>query len=326
MNQKRIVTVYYGDDWHKKIPKVSSESTRKSFQDWHERGMKRGVEFYRASIKWYDVKTNEFKKAWAYRNKKWIKVEKAIVPDMIFDKIAGKYDYELNDLKEQAAKKVLFLNHPTFKVLFSNKLSQYFIFAEFMAKSFIAHNENEFKTVIDKISSKLVVTKPLYGSGGFGITIDKKSKIKSNKLEYPVLVQMFIENNNGIPGFSKKGELADLRMIYMDHKLTYALSRVAKKGSLFTNFHQGASAILVPNKHIPKSVTSIAKKIIKKLSIFPNAQYSLDFMFDKKNKPILVELNTTPGFDLLYVVGDEKIKQKNFDSFVSILDKKYKCN
>ncbi len=321
MGQKKIVTVYYKDDWHKKIPMVSSDSTRRSFQDWHQRGVKCGVEFYRASIKWYDVKTNKFEKAWAYRNKKWIKVKEAIVPDMIFDKIAGGRDYELNDLKEKAAKNTLFLNHPTFRVLLDNKLSQYFIFAEFMARSFIAGSEKEFTTAVNKISSKLVVTKPLYGSGGFGITIDKRSKIDPSKLQYPVLLQEFIENNNGIPGFSKKGELADLRMIYMNHKLTYALSRVAKKGSLFTNFHQGASAILVPNKDIPKSALAIAKKIIKKLSVFPNAQYSLDFMFDKKNKPILVELNTTPGFDLLYVVGNEKIKQKNFDSFVSILDK-----
>lgn len=319
MNSKKIITVYYGDDWQRKIPKVSSETTKKSFEDWHERGMKCGVEFFRASIKWYDVKTNKFKKAWAYRNKKWTKVKNPIAPDMIFDKIAGKYDYELVALKEKAAKKTLFFNHPLFKVMINNKLSQYFIFGEFMAKSFLAANENEYKSAIKKITSKLIVVKPLYGSGGFGITIDKRSKIKPSKLEYPVLVQEFIENNNGIPGFSKKGELADLRMIYINHKLTYALSRVAKKGSLFTNFHQGASATLVPNKCIPRSATIIAKKIIKKLSIFSYAQYSLDFIFDKNNKPVLVELNTTPGFDLLYIVGDEKVKQKNFNAFLSVV-------
>jgi len=42
-------------------------------------------------------------------------------------------------------------------------------------------------------------------------------------------------------------------------------------------------------------------------------------MFDDFGNPILVEMNTTPGLDLLGIVGNEKIKDKNFKEFTKII-------
>jgi len=63
----------------------------------------------------------------------------------------------------------------------------------------------------------------------------------------------------------------------------------------------------------------MSKQISKKLSAFSEAHYSLDFIFTNTGKPVLVELNTTPGVDLLHIVGDEKLKQKNFDEFAKLV-------
>ncbi len=319
MNLKKVVTIYYGDDWNLEAPKVSTKMTRKAFEDWHKIGIKNGVEFFRASIGWYDVKKNVFNKAWAFRNKKWIKINVPIRPDMIFDKTAGKYDYELYDVKQKAFNNVLVFNHPTFKTLLSSKLSQYLIFEEFMAKSFIAENTGEFANVCKKISSETVVVKPLYGSGGKGIVIGERREIDPDNFKYPILIQEFIENVNGVPGFSKKGTIADLRLVYINSKRIYAISRTAKNGSLFTNFHRGATAKLVPEHFIPESVDKIVRKIVQKLSIFSNAHYALDFIFNENDEPILIEINTTPGLDLLYVIGDRKLWKQNFDAFLDVL-------
>jgi glutathione synthase/RimK-type ligase-like ATP-grasp enzyme len=261
-----------------------------------------------------------FKKAWAYRDNKWKKINKAIKPDVIFDKLAGKNDYPMFEYKIALSQKVKMFNHPLFRTMLDNKLAQYLIFKEFMAKSFLATNKKEYSTQIKKINSSKVVVKPLYGSGGFGILIDEKEKSKKLVTDFPVLIQEFITSEKGIPGFSKNKEVADLRMIFTNHRLIYALSRIAKKGSLFTNFHQGATAILVPEETIPQSAQIMAKKIVEKLKLFPEANYSLDFIFTNTGKPILVEMNTTPGFDLLNIVGTEKIKEKNFLEFLKILN------
>jgi glutathione synthase/RimK-type ligase-like ATP-grasp enzyme len=129
-----------------------------------------------------------------------------------------------------------------------------------------------------------------------------------------------VKSEKGIPGFSKKKEVADLRIVFMNHKPIYALSRIARKGSLFTNFHQGATPIPVPLKFIPKSVKKITQEIIRKLSIFPHAHYSADFIFKNSGKPKLIEINTTPGFDLLQIVGTEQVKGRNFNEFIKILN------
>lgn len=318
MKTKKIVVIYSGDDWHKEIP-FSSPATKISFENWHERGLQENVEFYRASIKWFNKKNLTFSKSWAYRDKVWIKVTVPVKPDLIFDKVAGKHDYALFDWKMRLAQNIPIFNHPLFRTIADNKLSQYLILGEFMPQSFLATNITELQVAAKKIKSSKVVLKPIYGSGGIGIVIDEKKKALQTKLTYPVFAQEFIVSQKGIPGFSQKNEVSDLRLIFMNHKLVYALSRIAKKGSLFTNFHQGASAVLVPKKYIPKNVQTMTKKIIQKLSVFPSANYSLDFIFTNSGKPLLVEMNTTPGFDLLHIVGDEKTKNKNFQEFISIL-------
>jgi len=316
---KKLVVIYNKNDWNEKIPLKNSPKTRESFEDWHERGLKSNIEVYRACIDWYDEKANLFKKAWAYRGKKWRKVNAPIKPDLIFDKIAGKYDYSMFDFKMDVSKKVKVFNHPLFRTMLDNKLAQYLYLGEFMPISFLATNKKELEAALKKIKSHKVVIKPLYGSGGAGITIEEKRKIKINKILFPVLVQEFIKSDKGIPGFSKRKEVADLRMIFINHELIYTLSRIAKKGSLFTNFHMGATATIVPTKSIPNSIMKMTKKIIKKLSIYPEANYSLDFIFTNTGKPILVEMNTTPGFDLLHIVGDEKTKEKHFKKFIKII-------
>lgn len=318
MTTKKIVVIYKDSDWKRKIP-FDSVPTRESFQDWHERGITKGIEFYRASISWFDAKKCHFTRAWAYRNKRWIKINSAVKPDLIFDKLAGKNDYSMFDYKIELSRKTKIFNHPLFRTMLDNKLAQYLIFKEFMADSFLVTNQKEFIDAIKKIKSSKVVIKPLYGSGGFGIKIEEKNKAGKLKNIFPVMLQEFISSNKGIPGFSRKNEVADLRMIFINHKLIYALSRIAKSGSLFTNFHQGATAILVPVKYIPRSALKMTAKIISKLKLFPEAHYSLDFMFTDSGKPILIEMNTTPGFDLLHVVGDEKIKEKNFVEFIRVL-------
>lgn len=315
---KKIVVIYNEDDWNKKVP-FESVPTRESFEDWHERGFRNGIEMYRANIDWYDKKTCTFKKSWAYRDKKWLKITTPIRADLIFDKLAGKYDYSMFDFKMSIYKDTKIFNHPLFRTMLDNKLAQYLCLSDFMPKSFLAINQKELASVFKKIKSSKAVVKPLYGSGGFGIIIKEKNKINLAEIEFPVLVQEFIKSEKGIPGFSKKDEISDLRIIFINHKIIYALSRIAKQGSLFTNFHQGATAILVPEKKIPLTIRNLVKKIQTKLSVYSEANYSLDFIFTNSGKPLLVEMNTTPGFDLLNIVGDEKIKERHFQEFIKVL-------
>ena len=315
---KKIVTIYYADDWNKEVP-ITNIDTRLSFEDWHQKGLENGIEMFRSSIQWYDAARGVFTKAWAFRDGQWKKIEEEIKPDMIYDKLGGNRNHEFHDLKMKMAEKTKVFNTPLFQTLMNNKLNQSILLAEFMPLSFLALDEEEFINNLSRINSEKVVIKQFYGSGGFGVIIDEKSKIDSSELKYPVLVQEFIESNIGIPGFSPNGVVADLRLVYFNHKLSYALSRIAKEGSLFTNFHQGAKAVMVPEEKIPENVTVIAKKIIKKFSFFSEALYSIDFMFADDGKPYVIEINTTPGVDLLKKFGSSEQQEKFFRDFISLV-------
>jgi len=189
---KKIVVIYKGDDWGKEVP-ITSEPTRKAFEDWHKRGLDLGVEFYRASIYWFDIKKGFLNKSWAFRSGSWIKVETSIKPDLIFDKTAGKSDYELFDLKKKILEKVKIFNDPMFGNFMDNKLSQIMLFSEFMPSTHLVNFESELSGVLKNIKSSKVVIKPIYGSGGFGIEILEKDKVKSVVTKgFPILVQEFI--------------------------------------------------------------------------------------------------------------------------------------
>lgn len=314
--------MYKGSDWKERVPLDESPMTRRALEDLHEMALERGVKIYRASIDWFDILKLHFKKAWTFLNKKWIKINNPVKPDLIFDKIVGKYDYELFKLKQKINQKIKIFNPPIFRTILDNKLSQYIIFKEFMPQSFIANTREEFKSTIKKVKSEMIVIKPLYGSGGSGVIISKKDKVSYKKCTFPSLVQEFITSEIGIPGLTKSKIVADLRLVLMNHKIIYALSRIAKKNSLFTNFHKGARPIFVPKKHIPPSVINISRKIIDRLKIFPEANYSIDFLIANSGKPMLIEINTTPGFDLLYIIGKENknIWERNLDELTKVLN------
>lgn len=318
--KKNVVVIYYGDDWKKTAPEIGSETTKIAFEEWYERGIRHGLTMFRAHIDWYDVQIGAFKKAWTYNENGWVKIKKTIKPDLIYDKMAGKYDYAFFDLKMELQKKCKTFNSPLFRTIADSKLSQYLMFKEIMPITLLAANRNEMKKAFEKIKSNKIVLKPIYGSGGSGIIINERKKLLKNmSLQFPLLVQEFIKNIGGIPGFTKGSSIADLRMVFLNHKFMYALSRIAKKGSYFTNFHQGAVPIFVPPKAIPESAKKMAQIIINRFSIFPHAQYSIDFYFTDKKKPILMEVNTTPGFDLLYLVADEKIKEREMKELIKII-------
>lgn len=318
--EKNIVVIYTGDDWDREVP-ISYEQTRKAFEKWQTMALEKNIQMYRASVEWYDQERNVFTRAWAFRDGKWQKMEKDIKADLIYDKTPGAREHELFEIKTLMSKNSTMFNNPLFRGMVDNKLSQYALFSKHMPQTLVASNETELQEAVEKIKTSKVVAKPLQGSGGFGIVIDEKEELLKNSFTYPMLLQEFIKNDNGIPGFSGEGELADLRITYMNHEPLYALSRIAQGGSLFTNMHQGATSVRVPLEKIPQSVLDVTEKIVSKLKMFARAQYSLDFFFSEDGTPYFIEMNTVPGLCLIEALNDSKLQRRDFEAFISMMPK-----
>jgi len=317
---KNVVVLYNLEaEWGEETPLKNSPETRASFEDFYDFARTLGFNFFRADVAWFDKEHGYFEKAWTFDQGRWQHVEKPVVPDAVFDKVAGKYDYELFPLKMEMQKRFPVVNSPLFRTLFDNKLAQYLAFGEHMPRSFLAENEDQFKKNIKLLATEKVVIKELYGSGGKQVSIGEKAGLKIKNPAYPFLLQEFIETA-GVPEVSSPGDVADLRLVYINNELIYALSRIAKSGSLFTNFHQGAQAVLVPVEKIPDSCLAVAQAINKKLFLSTNINYSLDFMFTKEGEPLFIEMNTTPGFDLLRLVGTPTIKENYYRKLLATFE------
>lgn len=317
MNSQALFVLYNKDDWNTPLPLQGSPETRLSFEEFYTYAATQGWDVYRAHIDWYDTKTGLFAKAWTFCDGKWRRVERPPKPMAIFDKIAGKYDYPLFEKKLEMFVRFPFVNSPTFRSLLDNKFHQYFLFSDWMPATFLAENKIQFKDAVEKITSPKVVVKLLYGSGGKEVTIEEKQVLLEKSFPFPVIAQEFIPTA-GVPGFSQKEEVADLRLVFINHELIYALSRIAKKGSLFTNFHQGAMATIVPLDKIPPACLQVVASIQKKLQQFTRVHYSLDFMFTHTGEPLFIEMNTTPGFDLLRLVAPKEIREKHSQKLLDL--------
>jgi D-alanine-D-alanine ligase-like ATP-grasp enzyme len=95
----------------------------------------------------------------------------------------------------------------------------------------------------------------------------------------------------------------DLRLVFVNDKLIYSYIREPKDGSYLANLAQGGKLIIVPKSKLPKALNPIVKYINETLSSFKNRIYAIDFMFDEKGKPWIVELNSMPG---LFFTPEEK--------------------
>lgn len=312
---KNVVTIYFDDDWANDLPIKKDPAQRKAFEDWHRRGLKCGVAMFRASIQWFDQAAGVFTKAWAFRDGRWQKINTPVKPDMVFDSLESGKDYEYFAFKKQLAQRVTIYNDPTFRTLVDNKLSQYLMFHEFMPRSGVLNRAGDWPKIKADFKGKLVI-KPLYGSGGRGIQFTDAKNIRLEALPYPALVQEFVTSEKGVPGFTKKAAVADLRLVYIDHELIFSLSREAAPGSLLTNYHQGATPVRVPRDKIPSAAMVMADKIVNVLRVFPWANYSLDFIFDQRGRPRFLEMNTTPGTCLIELVGDEALKREYFQKCI----------
>ncbi len=314
---KHIVVLYNKDDWNEEFP-ILNTPTKRAFEEWHIKGEILGVHFYRAHIKWYNCATGTFDKAWMFRDNHWQKAPEPVTPDLILDKVAGKHNYRYFALKMKMAERTKMVNHPLFRTPMDNKFTQYLFLQEFMAPSFLVTTPQELTMALDTLIGEKAVLKPLHGSGGHGVLIENKAVLHEMPLTFPLLAQTFVVTT-GIPPLSQPDEVVDLRLVYINHTFAYAISRIASQGSLFTNFHQGASAEIILPDALPPNVIDFAEQITQKLSAFPGASYSLDFMFDESSKPFLVEMNTAPGMDLLHAFGNEALRESYFQAFLKNL-------
>lgn len=184
------------------------------------------------------------------------------------------------------------INYHKLDQICSNKWLTYQNFKDITPLTFKVETLEEYQKAVTKIDTERVVIKPIEGFGGDGIIIDYKENIDANKLDYPVLVQKFLDTSGGIPGYVDG--VHDFRIVYSNGIAYFGMIRTPREGDLRSNVHLGGQAKL---SDIPDFLKDFANKIDSKFREHGDYLISIDCGVED-GVPYLIEINSRPGLKL----------------------------
>ena len=298
------ILILFGKESIKNSKPFRGKKYQRCYETLYDLARKHELDLYRASYEWYDFKKNIFSHAWTYKKRKWHKVRN-LRPHLIYDK--AETTPETDYFRENIVRKYKILNNIEFTFLAGHKLFSSLLFPEYTKKCYLAINNKNLQKIGKKIRTRLIVLKPAIGSGGRNIKIMPKRNISRLDIKEEKLAQEFIDSAYGIEGIVSG--LHDLRLVFVNNNLIYSYVRVPSKGSYLANLAQGGSMFIVKRKNLPNTVFPLIKRVQRTFEVFKRKIYTIDLMFDKSQKPWIVELNTMPG---IYFSPDQKKWQSRF--------------
>lgn len=296
---KKVLILFGKGNWNTENP-FTDTRLQNSYEFFYLLCRKNGIEMFRASYDWYDYEHNLFLYTWTFNEADGWKKAKNIKPDLIYDKT--KSGIEAYYKKELISRNYPFINNLRFTRIMDDKLITSLIFQKWSKKSWIVNNQKKLKKILPKIKSQKFVVKPISESGGKNVQIlNKEEALGKIIFGEDYLVQEFIDSSSGVPGVSES--MHDLRLFFINDRLSYSYIREPEKGNYLANLSQGGSLSIVPKDKIPHSLNPIIRYTNKIFETFNPRIYSIDFMFDEYKRPWIVELNSMPG---LYFTPQEK--------------------
>jgi glutathione synthase/RimK-type ligase-like ATP-grasp enzyme len=259
-------------------------------------GAKMGLHLCRAPIIWYDVENDIFRQTWEYADGEW-RITGPIQPDLVFDKTSSRS--ENDPVREQIIARYHFIDDPAFTRFANNKYETSRLLPQYFKPYQKIADADQWRLYLDSFLGKYVVVKPISGSGGKGVFIVEKESARALDLDFPVIVQEFIDSSRGIPGITDGYH--DLRLVFIGDELIY--SYVPQPGSFLANLAQGGSMRVISNEALPQSLQPIIQAVQNLFSPFPQKTYTIDLMFDEHQRPWIIEFNTMPG---MYFPPEEK--------------------
>jgi glutathione synthase/RimK-type ligase-like ATP-grasp enzyme len=314
---KKVLILFGKSNWAKSRP-FDNPDYMYSYEYFYDLCRQNGVQMYRASYQWYDYKKHAFKYAWIFQGKgaHWERVYN-IKPDLIYDKTKARL--EVYHKKELIARNYDFINDLNFTRIIDDKFTVGLLFKKWSKENWFIKNSSELKKALPFLLSEKIVIKPNSESGGSGIQIlNKNTALKKATIDKEYLVQEFIDSSGGVPGVSHA--MHDLRLVCVNEKIVYCYIREPKKGSYLANLAQGGSLAIVPVKKLPISLRPIVTYANDLFKTFNPRIYSIDFMFDEKGRPWVVELNSMPG--LYFTPAEKPYMAKMYQELIGMFKQK----
>ena len=258
---------------------------------------KHGLRLFFAYHKEY--KNGKLKRAWYHNKHKWIKVKNQEI-DLVYSRFArsmfkkNKIHKRAIDFKLKMADEVSIINHPAIDEFCWDKKIVPEILPKHTPKTYLVNTLHGLKLILPNLKTKKIVIKPRYGTLGKDVIITDKDNLPKT-IKKNTIIQEFIDTSKGIDGVTNG--MHDMRVFMANGHVDHAFVRIPKKGLLTANVALGGKKVFIDKKEIPKRAIRVAKKVDKLFKDFYPRVYSVDFLFNKKGKPYIVECNSQPMID-----------------------------
>lgn len=186
------------------------------------------------------------------------------------------------------------VNTNEFKSWCGDKWQQYQVLKDFMPKTFLVEEEEDFEKSLSQISTAKAVIKPRRGQKGEGVVVFEKqvppildSEILATK---GYLLQEFSDTSMGIPSIVVG--VHDLKLITIDNSI-FANLRTPEQGDVCT-FDSPYTEVLITQ--LPKEIIALHKKVKTIVDTnFSGQFYTVDVGYTEQG-PVVFELNGHTAF------------------------------
>lgn len=306
------VVIVFGGNKQPSDPPFSRSHYQASYEELYPMAEAAGFRIYRAPLSWFNRETQTFDQAWTFEKGRGWHLTQNIRPDLIEDR--AKFSEETQATKIYLASLFPFFNEPAFTKIANSKYETSLLLPAYFKPYHRVENSTALEKELSAIGGKYLVAKPEFGSGGKGVIIDTRENILHQKeeLEYPLILQEFIDSSHGIPGITPGYH--DLRLVFINDEMIYSYIRIPKEGSFLANVAQGGSMEIIPPEKLPTSLLPIIADVQKAFARFPRKIYTIDLIFDETARPWIVELNTMPG--VYFTPGQEATRDRFYHALI----------
>ena len=174
----------------------------------------------------------------------------------------------------------------------------------------LTRNPENIVEAVKMVGGIPVILKPLYGAQGLGVMLAESVESVESiigtlwGLEQNILIQQYISESKG----------KDIRAFVIGGEVVAAMRRIAEPDKFRANIHRGGRGEKVELSKSEKEIAVNAAKIL-------GLEIAGVDMLETTKGPLIMEVNSSPGFEALERVTGVNIAERIIDYCVSTAEK-----
>ena len=222
--------------------------------------------------------SGQFSKSWLLRDGQVIESGE-VQADIVFDK--GMFTGDGN---------VPVLNCPEITDICTDKYKTFKLFRDYSPQSYWVDSEAELHEALAILPGPYGVVKPVDGLEARNVHIGPTEELEQQEHVYPLLVQAFLDSQDGIPGIVNG--VHDFRVALLNGEIVHAFVRTPPPGQYIASVSRGAQLTVVEDLNlIPPVILEMVAAIDAHMAAYGDRFYGIDLAL-VHGRPQIIELNS----------------------------------